>query len=72
MGTLNGITPFQWVDGFASRRPKLPSEKRVTATGTPRLLPAARADTSKRPLLPWEHRLANDWRSRLVAPAMGE
>ena len=73
MNPMNGITPVAWIEGYKSRRPMLPSEKRVTTDGTKRMLPAARADLgSRRPLLPWEHRLGNDWRSLLVAPANGE
>ena len=64
---------WKWVDGFGSRRPKMPSEQRDTAFGTKRMLPWARAEMgSPRPLLPWEHRLGNDWRSLLVSPAKGE
>jgi hypothetical protein len=73
MSELNGISPVGWIEGYKSRRPKLPSEKRTTMEGAKRMLPAARAPMpARRPLFPWEHRLGNDWRNMLVAPAKGE
>ena len=54
---------WKWIPGFGANRPMMPAEKRVTVTGTQRRLPWARADMGMpRPLLPWEHRLGNDWR----------
>ena len=61
---------WKWTDGHQSNRPLMPSEHRVTVTGTKRYLPWARADMGRpRPLLPWEHRLGNDWRGIKAAPA---
>jgi hypothetical protein len=63
MNTFSGTSPVGWIEGHGARRPMLPSEHRITAEGTRRRLPWARADVgSRRPLLPWEHRLGNDWR----------
>ena len=54
---------WKWIPGGAAKRPMRPSEMRVTVNGTQRRLPWARADMGMgRPLLPWEHRLGNDWR----------
>lgn len=54
---------WKWIDGYGANRPMMPSEHRTTVNGTRRYLPWARADMDKaRPLLPWEHRLGNDWR----------
>lgn len=55
--------PFKWVPGHGARRPLLPSERRITQTGTQRMLPAARADMERpRPLTPWMNLASNDWR----------
>lgn len=63
MADTKNLYAWKWIDGYQANRPMLPSEWRVTATGTQRMLPWARAHLGHpRPLLPWEHRLGNDWR----------
>ena len=63
MTEQKSLYAWKWIDGYQANRPMMPSEARVTVTGTKRYLPWARADMgSPRPLLPWEHRLGNDWR----------
>jgi hypothetical protein len=63
MTDLKSMYAWKWIPGYQANRPKMPAEARVTVDGTQRYLPWARADMSiKRPLLPWEHRLGNDWR----------
>ena len=63
MTDLTNKYAWKWIPGHQANRPKMPSEARVTVEGTKRYLPWARADMGiKRPVLPWEHRLGNDWR----------
>lgn len=63
MSDAKSLYAWNWIDGFVSKRPMMPSEKRDTVSGTKRYLPWARADMGEpRPLLPWEHRTGNDWR----------
>jgi hypothetical protein len=63
MSELTSRYAWKWIDGYQAKRPMMPSEARVTTEGTKRYLPWARADMGHpRPLLPWEHRLGNDWR----------
>ncbi|MBX3283758.1 MAG: hypothetical protein R2746_06660 [Acidimicrobiales bacterium] len=63
MSETKSLYAWKWIDGHGANRPMMPSEARATVTGTQRYLPWARADmVLPRPLLPWEHRLGNDWR----------
>lgn len=63
MTSEKSLYAWKWIDGGTANRPMMPSESRITVTGTRRHLPWARADMAlPRPLLPWEHRTGNDWR----------